>query len=154
MIWEIYNDPPEGFFIDKHTGSPLSGYDFYTNGKSVLNGQKRILVRAPHIPYDNRIFGNYSVNELKSKNKEPKQDPMTNQDVRQKVNALARNKFKVKLLEEIEFDLMVCKLEGWSMESYVCELKLLIDDVYRKMIKKKKRRSGNVNELEIEFKIN
>ena len=79
---------------------------------------------------------------------------MTNQDVRQKVNALARNKFKVKLLEEIEFDLMVCKLEGWSMESYVCELKLLIDDVYRKMIKKKKRRSGNVNELEIEFKIN
>ena len=36
--WELYDEPPEGFFMDKHTGSPLTGYDFYTNGKSLLNG--------------------------------------------------------------------------------------------------------------------
>lgn len=34
MGWELYNKPPEGFSIDKHTGSPLTGYDFYTNGKA------------------------------------------------------------------------------------------------------------------------
>lgn len=46
MNWKLYDDPPEGFFMDKHTGSPLTGYDFYTNGKSVLNGGLRILVKA------------------------------------------------------------------------------------------------------------
>jgi hypothetical protein len=46
MNWELYDKPPEGFSIDKHTGSPLTGYDFYTNGKSVLNGGVRILVKS------------------------------------------------------------------------------------------------------------
>lgn len=30
MDWELYEEPPEGFSIDKHTGSPLFGYDFFT----------------------------------------------------------------------------------------------------------------------------
>lgn len=71
----------------------------------------------------------------KPKSKEPKQDPMINRNVRQRVNVFARERFKVKLLQEIEFDLMVCQLEGWSMGCYVCEIKQLIDDIFQKMTK-------------------
>ena len=60
---------------------------------------------------------------------------MINRNVRQRVNVFARERFKVKLLQEIEFDLMVCQLEGWSMESYVFEIKQLIDDIFQKMTK-------------------
>lgn len=60
---------------------------------------------------------------------------MINRNVRQRVNVFARERFKVKLLQEIEFDLMVCQLEGWSMGCYVCEIKQLIDDIFQKMTK-------------------
>lgn len=151
MNWKLYDDPPEGFFMDKHTGSPLTGYDFYTNGKSVLNGGLRILVKAPNTPVGSIVNNQRFPDELRPKKKEPKQDPMINQDVRKKVNILARNKFKEKLLKEIEFDLMVCRLEGWSTESYINELKSLIDDIYRKVIKAKKKRVCITNELKLEF---
>lgn len=107
MGWELYEEPPEGFSIDKHTGSPLSGYDFFTNGKSVLNGQKRVLVKA-NIPANDVAVNHPTSKMQKPKSKEPKQDPMINRDVRQRVNVFARERFKVKLLQEIEFDLMVC----------------------------------------------
>ena len=121
MGWVLYDEPPEGFSIDRHTGSPLSGYDFYTNGRSILNGGIRILVKASGVPVDSMT--------------EPKEGPMISREVRQRVNAFARESFKVKLLQEIEFDLLVCRLEGWNMESYVCEIKGLIDDIFQKMIK-------------------
>lgn len=66
MGWELYEEPPEGFSIDKHTGSPLSGYDFFTNGKSVLNGQKRVLVKA-NIPAND-----VAVNHQRAKCRSPR----------------------------------------------------------------------------------
>ena len=44
--WDILEDLPEGWVIDKYCGSPLYGFVFCTNGKSILNGGKRALVRA------------------------------------------------------------------------------------------------------------
>ena len=152
MNWELYDKPPEGFSIDKHTGSPLTGYDFYTNGKSVLNGGVRILVKALNVHVNNIADNHYPVKRNTPNNKEPKQDPMINRNVRQRVNVFARERFKVKLLQEIEFDLMVCQLEGWSMESYVNELKQLIDDVYRRMVKTKKRNIETTSNPKLEFK--
>ncbi|MCO7155891.1 hypothetical protein [Bacteroides eggerthii] len=104
----------------------MSGYDFYTNGKSILNGGIRILVKAPGVPVDSMAVNHLPTRESVPKSKEFKEDPMNSRDVRQRINAFAREKFKVKLLQEIEFDLMVCKLEGWNMESYVCEIKGLM----------------------------
>lgn len=150
MNWELYDKPPEGFSIDKHAGSPLTGYDFYTNGKSVLNGGIRILVKSPNVYVKDNI-GNITRQSM-HKSKEPKPDPMINRDVRQQVNALARNRFKVKLMQEIEFDLMVCKLEGWSTRSYVNELKQLIDDVYRRVVKTKKMNIETTSDPKLEFK--
>lgn len=152
MNWELYDKPPEGFSIDKHTGSPLTGYDFYTNGKSVLNGGVRILVKSLNVHVNNIADNHYPVKRNTPNNKEPKQDPMINRNVRQRVNVFARERFKVKLLQEIEFDLMVCQLEGWSMESYVNELKQLIDDVYRRMVKTKKRNIETTSNPKLEFK--
>ena len=43
--WEILKEMPEGWKIDKTSGSPLHGHEFVTNGKSPLNGQKRALLK-------------------------------------------------------------------------------------------------------------
>lgn len=149
--WELYDEPPEGFFMDKHTGSPLTGYDFYTNGKSVLNGGERILVKAPNIHFNNLPDNHHPISESISKSKESKQDPMIDRDVRKKVNNLARNRFKEILLCDLEFDLLMSKFEDWSMESYVNELKQLIDDVYRKIAKRKRKSIDIENELRLNF---
>jgi hypothetical protein len=44
--WEVYEVLPIGWKVDNHCGSPLHGFDFCTNGKSILNGGKRALVRS------------------------------------------------------------------------------------------------------------
>lgn len=44
--WEVYEVLPMGWKIDNSCGSPLYGFDFCTDGKSVLNGGKRALVRS------------------------------------------------------------------------------------------------------------
>lgn len=44
--WDILEELPEGWIIDKYCGSPLYGFVFCTNGKSILNGGKRALLRA------------------------------------------------------------------------------------------------------------
>jgi len=42
--WLLMDTLPDGWVIDRTAGSPLSGYVFITNGKSVLNGQQRALL--------------------------------------------------------------------------------------------------------------
>lgn len=38
--WQIVDEMPEGWSIDKTCGSPLYGCVFITNGKSVLRGSR------------------------------------------------------------------------------------------------------------------
>jgi len=52
-------------------------------------------------------------------------------------NQLARAQFKARLLEDILFDLQVCRIEGWDCKEYVRELKQLIDDTYKKVVTQK-----------------
>ena len=45
--WEILDELPQGWSIDKITGSPAPKTVFITNGKSVLSGlQKRALLKV------------------------------------------------------------------------------------------------------------
>ena len=44
--WNILEELPEGWVIDKTAGSPAPKTVFITNGKSVLNGQKRALLKV------------------------------------------------------------------------------------------------------------
>ena len=44
--WNILESLPDGWVIDKTAGSPAPNTVFITNGKSVLNGQKRALLKV------------------------------------------------------------------------------------------------------------
>jgi len=44
-----------------------------------------------------------------------------------RLNDLAREEMKLRLLQDIRFDLEVCRLEGWPYREYLLELKEIID---------------------------
>ena len=44
--WDILESLPEGWAIDETAGSPAPNTVFITNGKSVLKGQKRALLKV------------------------------------------------------------------------------------------------------------
>lgn len=126
--WEVYEVLPFGWKIDNSCGSPLHGFDFCTDGKSVLNGGKRALVRSirkgtPRIQFvepDPIISKKETV--VVENNPDYKFPAKT-------VNTLARKKFQEHLLKEIIFDLMVCEIEGWDKKEYINELKKLINSI-------------------------
>lgn len=45
----------------------------------------------------------------------------------QSLNRLAREQMKLKLMQDIRMDLMICEVEGWDRKEYLNELKELID---------------------------
>ena len=132
--WEVYEVLPKGWKIDNFCGSPLTGYDFCTNGISVLRGGKRALVKSvrkgtPHIQFveiekETKIADNIEV----------KKDFIFPAKT---VNMLARKKFQELLLKEIMVDLMVCEIEGWDKKEYIKELKSLMNSINLSPKKKK-----------------
>ena len=44
--WEVLEELPPGWVIDKTTGPPPGPYVFVHNGKSPLHGQKRALLKV------------------------------------------------------------------------------------------------------------
>jgi len=121
-------DLPEGWLIDKTAGSPAPNTVFITNGKSVLNGQKRALLKV-EAKRDINILKNEIVkhhiveaNEMIEKTEIPIFPAKT-------VNDLARLKFKEQLLKVIMFDLMVCEIEKWDKKEYINEIKKLLNSI-------------------------
>jgi hypothetical protein len=43
-------------------------------------------------------------------------------DVSKKLNVLAREQMKTKLLADILVDMKICKLEGWNATEYITEI--------------------------------
>lgn len=132
MYWKLLDKMPEGWQVDKTCGSPKAGYVFITNGKSVLNGQKRALLKQ---------FTPIKIEPLKTtvSKMEIIEKPKTKDDYvfpAKSVNTLARKKFEEHLLKEITFDLMVCEIEGWNKLEYIKELKRLINSINTKPVKK------------------
>jgi len=123
--WEILETLPIGWSVDKTAGVPLSGCEFVTNGKSVLNGQKRALLRIKKkYPVVKQKTDHIKPISLK---KENKHEYVIDGKYVRTVNKLARKQFEEKLLKDIRFDLMVCEIEGWDKLEYIKELKTLID---------------------------
>ena len=48
------------------------------------------------------------------------------------LNRLAREQMKLKLMQDIMRDMMVCEMEGWNKMEYLNELKELIDGFVEK----------------------
>jgi len=126
--WEILNKLPDAWVIDKTAGSPAPNTIFITNGKSVLAGQKRALLKIEakrdintpkneiekhHIIEANKIIEKTEIQIFPAKT----------------VNSLARLKFKEQLLKEIMFDLMVCEIEKWDKKEYINELKKMLNGI-------------------------
>lgn len=142
--WDILEDLPEGWVIDKYAGSPAPNTVFITNGKSVLNGQKRALLRV-----EAKLDINISKNEIvknhfvdTNKKVEKTEIPIFPAKT---VNDLARLKFKEQLLKEIMFDLMVCEIENWDKKEYINELKKLLNGIDTS--NKKKETTQNLPDL-------
>lgn len=119
--WVLFDTLPKGWKVDKTVGSPLAGYLFCTNGKSVLRGQQRGLVKVD----SNYQLPEYTPDFSKYK-KAAKPKELTASD-RKKVNKLARKRFQEKILLDIRADLMVCELEGWNKVEYIEELQDLLN---------------------------
>ena len=57
---------------------------------------------------------------------------MMNIDTQEKVDAinrLAREQMKLKLLQDIRVDLMICEIEGYDKKQYINELRDIIDTI-------------------------
>lgn len=129
--WELLQSLPDGWRIDKSAGSPLCGYEFCTNGKSLLNGQKRALLFVGSKPSEYKRSAQNPFQEVK-------QEPDTKgypEYPAKAVNELARKKFEQRLLNDIMVDLAICEIEGWCKMEYIRELrKLLAGIASRKQI--------------------
>ncbi len=123
--WDIYDEIPENWKIDNSVGSPVAYTVFITNGKSVLNGQKRALLKV------NPKFDSYiKQSEFIKIDNLPKldEDIVDYEFPAKTVNDLSRLKFKQFLLNEILFDLSVCEIEKWDKKEYIRELQTLLNE--------------------------
>lgn len=124
--WPVLETMPKGWKVDKTTGSPLHGYEFVTNGKSVVNGQERALLRVDKKCA--RVVTPMAETPLKrdGENHKNKITQVIDKSCVREANTLARKKFQELILKDILFDLMVCEIEGWDKRQYIEELKTLI----------------------------
>ena len=125
--WLCYEEIPDGWHIDKTAGSPLHGYEFITNGKSILNGGKRALARVYKPALRVCTPAPEPANQEEKKPEKSKPVQVVDENYTRTVNELARKKFEQKLLADIRVDLMVCEIEGWNKLEYLDELKSLIN---------------------------
>ena len=45
------------------------------------------------------------------------------------LNDLARHQLIVRILQEIEFDLMVCEIEGWDKRKFIRQIQSAVDKI-------------------------
>ena len=127
--WDILEDLPDGWIIDKTAGAPAPNTVFITNGKSYWNGQKRALLRL-NKKQDVNISEKETpeADHFAEASKKVEEQEITTFPTRT-VNDLARLKFKEQLLKEIMFDLMVCEIENWDKKEYIKELKKMLNSI-------------------------
>jgi hypothetical protein len=125
--WPIVDVMPDGWVIDKSSGSPLSGHDFITNGKSVLNGQLRALLRVKSLPSGISQLTKPKPMVISEPTKHI--DQVIDRDYVKTVNDLARAKFKKKMLTDILCDMQICEIEGWCKLDYLNEIRELINSL-------------------------
>ena len=135
---ERFETMPDGWQIDKSWGSPECGWQPIHNGRSVLSGGRKGLLRVQPIARQDEPPKKI---EFATKDRAPDLSAEEVKAIAETTNQLARAKFKQKLLQELLFDLQVCKVEGWDCKEYVTELKQLIDETYRKVVPRNRQKT-------------
>lgn len=134
--YERFETMPDGWSIDKTWGSPEYGWQPIHNGRSVLNGGRKGLLRV--MPAAKHAKDEVRVAVATVATKERLQDLSVDevQAIAETTNRLARERFKEMLLKDLLIDLQVCRMEGWDYKQYVTELKMLIDETYQTVVLK------------------
>jgi hypothetical protein len=126
--WQLFDVIPDGWKVDKTAGSPLHGYVFISDGKSIINGGRNALLRI--ISPQRRLMLEHAIDVSKPDIEEQKVEKKPVQiypdGYARTVNELARQKFKQQLLSDILVDLTICEIEGWCKQEYIAEIKALI----------------------------
>lgn len=52
-------------------------------------------------------------------------------ETRKTLNDLARHQLIVRILQEIEFDLMICEIEGWDKKEFIRQIQSAVDKIIR-----------------------
>lgn len=52
-------------------------------------------------------------------------------DTAEKLNQLAREQMKLKLLADIQMDMEICKLEGWDVVGYLLDLNKILSSLIK-----------------------
>ena len=132
MNWPKLDALPDGWKFDKTCGSPCRGYEFATNGKSLLNGQRRALVRVNIEPSRTAQAVHEPLKlappKLARTDKPEAQDP----EAPAALNKLARAKMMERLLRDVRVDIQVCELEGWDVREYLNDIRQLLDRIGEK----------------------
>jgi hypothetical protein len=58
-----------------------------------------------------------------------------NKETPRRLNILAREEMKLKLLADIRIDLQICEIEGWDKKEYLLELFNLLKDITKTLNK-------------------
>lgn len=132
--WDLFDTMPEGWKFCKNIGSPLHGYEFASNGLSILNGGRMALVRTLHpqrgleLTCATPITAQSNASQHQDDEKpKPRQQP--DQAIAKTVNDLARARLKQKLLADILVDLTICEIEGWPKMDYIKELQNMLNEI-------------------------
>lgn len=132
--WDLLDELPDGWSIDKTCGSPLFGYVFCTNGKSLVTGmQQRALVKVcRHKKAELGIeksptIKKHDTEKPEVENSKPKQE--TDLEWRRTLNNLARRRCEMILLGDIKMDLLICEIEGWSKIDYINEIRKVLSEI-------------------------
>ena len=54
-------------------------------------------------------------------------------ETRKALNDLARHQLIVRILQEIEFDLMICEIEGWDKRKFIRQIQSAVDKITKKI---------------------
>ena len=145
--WNIVEEMPDGWREDKTVGSPLSGHIVISNGKSILNGGQRALLRIKEAQYQRNTIATVK-QKLTIKKEDDEPEVVIDENYVKTVNELARKKFEHRLLQDIMTDLMICDIEGWDKQEYIKELKQLISSIGKQ---RKKQNNPKTTQLFFNF---
>lgn len=126
--WLLFDDMPSGWKLDKTCGSPLAGYSFISDGKSILNGGRRAMLRVRQ-PQQNLCIDAPAISKMETTYDETPAPKIEQPYPARTVNELAREQFKLKLLNDIRCDLMICEIEGWDKMEYLNEIRRIINGI-------------------------
>ena len=128
-VWRVLDSMPVGWaFVENGSMWEPRGYKTAANGLSRLHkDHQSAMVRMDGFEAHERCGSPAQLDLSIPKPKATK--PKEHRDYSARFNRLAREKFKEKLLQEVQFDLMVCKIEGWKQSEYIDELRDLINSI-------------------------